>query len=111
MVGQLSAKAVGQGFVSFVSNCFTKALTFVSYTFSLIIIGLEGTSYSSCFQFHLLHITGYCSSLPLQSIQELTAVHDSVIKVVKAEMNFLIVSLSDKFKFSREMEPFLEFSK
>ncbi|TKY60167.1 hypothetical protein E2542_SST17262 [Spatholobus suberectus] len=37
--------------------------------------------------------------------------HNSVVKVEKAEMNFLIISVSDTFNLLKEMEPFMELSK
>ncbi|KAK7369247.1 hypothetical protein VNO80_11283 [Phaseolus coccineus] len=63
------------------------------------------------FTLFLLHSTGYYSSLTLQSIRELTTGHNSVIKLLKAEMNFLIISVSDIFNLLREIEPLLELSK
>lgn len=44
-------------------------------------------------------------------VSELTTGHNSVIKVLKAEMNFLIISVSDAFNLLREIEPLLELSK
>lgn len=43
-------------------------------------------------------------------VSEFTEGHNSVIKVVKAEMNFLIISMSGTFNLLKEMKPFLELS-
>lgn len=44
-------------------------------------------------------------------VSELTTGHNSVIKLLKAEMNFLIISVSDMLNLLREIEPLLELSK
>lgn len=44
-------------------------------------------------------------------VSEITTGHNSVIKALKAEMNFLIISVSDTFNLLREIESSLELSK
>jgi len=43
-------------------------------------------------------------------VSEFTEGHNSVIKVVKAEMNFLIISMIGTFNLLKEMKPLLELS-